>query len=149
MLFSEIMPAVADGRLDFGLVIHEGRFTLSRYGLVALLDLGDWWEGKTGLPIPLGGIVIKRSLSHFAAPLETAIRESLLYYRAHPEAAAPFIEMHAQELDAEVIRSHIELYVNEETLGFSREGEESVGTLFRLASERGLIPPVGEPLFST
>jgi len=149
MLFSEIMPAVARGDLDFGLIIHEGRFTYTRYGLAALLDLGAWWEGETGLPAPLGGIVVKRELgTETARSVGSAIRRSLAYYRAHPAEALPYIRRRAQELDTEVIQQHIDLYVTPETMRLSGEGERAVHTLIRKARDAGLIPRDEYPILA-
>ncbi|MBI4776340.1 MAG: 1,4-dihydroxy-6-naphthoate synthase [Deltaproteobacteria bacterium] len=150
MLFSDILLAVAEGTVDYGLIIHEGRFTYGGYGLVALQDLGNWWEKETGLPIPLGGIVIKRSHgAALAGSVEAAIRQSLAYYHSHPGEAGAFIREHAQEMDDEVTRRHIELYVTAETMALSEEGEEAVRVLLARARERRLIPDSRDPLFLT
>ena len=148
MLFSDIMPAVAEGTVDYGLIIHEGRFIYGDHGLVALQDLGDWWENETGFPIPLGGIVMKRPLgTALAGSVEAAIRQSLTYYYSHSDEAVAYIKELAQEMDGEVIRRHIELYVSGETMSLSEEGEEAVNVLFTRARERRLIPDSGHPLF--
>jgi len=150
MLFSDIMPAVAEGSVDYGLIIHEGRFTYGDYGLVALQDLGNWWEKETGLPIPLGGIVMKRSYGPaLAGSVEAAIQQSLAYYYSHSEEAGAFIKEHAQEMDDEVTRQHIELYVTAETMSLSEEGEEAVRVLLTRARDRGLIPDIDHSLFFT
>lgn len=145
MLFSEIMPAVARGDADFGLVIHEGRFTFTEYGLDALLDLGEWWEHKMGRPIPLGGIAIRRDLgSDVAGMVDQAIYSSLIMARANPAEAMKYVLAHAQEMDASVVQQHIDLYVNAFTFNIGSEGEEAVKTLFAKAEEAGLLP--GSPL---
>ncbi len=148
MLFSDIMPAIRDGKVDAGLVIHEGRFTYPAYGLSLVRDLGEWWEGETGLPIPLGGIVGKRSLGEsLLKRIEDLVRESILYSRRNPEEASGYIKSHAQEMDDSVIQSHIGLYVNDDTVGISAAGEGALRVLFNRAERAGLIKPCGLPLF--
>jgi 1,4-dihydroxy-6-naphthoate synthase len=116
--FREIMPAVRDGAVDAGLVIHEARFTYTGYGLRCLADLGDWWESSTGAPIPLGAIVARRSLGpELIARVAAAIRASVDHAFADPEASRAYVLEHAEEMDPEVAKAHIALYVNE----FSRD----------------------------
>lgn len=114
--FHEIMPAVRDGRVDAGLVIHEARFTYRDYGLHCLADMGEHWESTTGLPIPLGAIIAKRSLGADALrALAESARTSVRMAWADPEASRPYVRAHAQELDPAVADQHIGLYVNEFT----------------------------------
>ena len=125
--FHEIMPAVAAGAVDAGLVIHEARFTYRDHGLSCLADLGEWWEGDTGLPIPLGAIVARRDLGAGAlAELTGLIRASVEAAWADPEASAGYVLEHAQEMDPEVAKSHIALYVNEFTRDLGAEGLAAV-----------------------
>ncbi len=139
MLFSDIMPAVKEGRADAGLVIHEGRFTFEKYGLHRLLDLGRWWEDVTGLPIPLGGIAAKRTLGEDTiAAVQSAIRESIQYTLERPQEAMLYIRRHAQEMEDSVISSHIGLYVNEHTVWLNQEGERAIEELFARAERAGL-----------
>lgn len=140
MPFHEIMPAVRDGRIDAGLVIHEARFTYSRYGLVLLADLGEWWEADTGLPIPLGAIVARRSLD--LAAITSWIRASVRYGWTHPDASNEYIMLHAQEMDAHVARAHIELYVNAFTEDLGKDGHGAVRELLGRAAMAGLVPQV-------
>ena len=149
MLFSDIMPAVKEGRADAGLVIHEGRFTFENYGLHRLLDLGQWWEEVSGLPIPLGGIAAKRSLGDKAIKaVQAAIRESILYtIGKKPQEARAYIRQHAQEMEDSVISSHIGLYVNEHTLWLNEDGERAIEELFARAVRAGLAKPSGKSLF--
>lgn len=127
MSFDLIMPAIQSGQFDFGVIIHEGRFTYSQYGLVQVVDLGQWWEEKTGLPIPLGGIAVKRDLgADVARAVETAIKQSVLYARQHPEASHEYVTAHAQEMEPAVIGQHIDLYVNDFTIDLGRDGEVAV-----------------------
>jgi 1,4-dihydroxy-6-naphthoate synthase len=136
MVFDQIMPAVAAGKVDAGVIIHEGRFTYPAQGLRLVLDLGDWWERNTGLPLPLGGIVVRRDLGPDVARfIEEKIRESLLFYRAHPETAWPYIARHAQEMAPEVIRSHIDTFVNEYSLNVGKDGADAIRFLLQAASK--------------
>ncbi len=136
--FASIMPAVRDGRYDAGLVIHEARFTYPSYGLVSLVDLGEWWEADTGLPIPLGAILARRSLD--VAALERAARGSVEYAWAHPSASAGYIAQHADELSPEVQQQHIALYVNEFTRDLGEEGYAAAEALLTRAFHAGLTP---------
>lgn len=148
MTFDRIMPAVSDGTVDFGVIIHEGRFTYGEYGLECLQDLGQWWEEETGLPIPLGGIAIRRDLAkETAAIVEKAIGDSVKYAKANPNASAGYIRHHAQELSAEVTSQHIELYVNDFSIDLGDEGVRAIETLFERAEAKGLIPPSDTPFF--
>ncbi|MBE7187530.1 1,4-dihydroxy-6-naphthoate synthase [Jatrophihabitans endophyticus] len=136
--FTSIMPAVRDGAYDAGLVIHEARFTYPTYGLTALADLGEWWEGDTGLPIPLGAILARRSLDLDA--LARAARESVEYAWADPSASASYVAAHADEMSPDVQAQHIGLYVNEFTRELGDEGYAAVGTLLDRAFAEGLVP---------
>jgi 5,8-dihydroxy-2-naphthoate synthase len=148
MPFDSIMGAVQSGEADAGLVIHEGRFTYQARGLHKVIDLGEWWESETGLPIPLGGILAKRSLGSDKVKLvEDAIRDSLRYAYSHREETRSYIKAHAQELDDTVIDSHIELYVNDFSFDMGEEGVGAVEALFGMAEKRGVIPGSGLPLF--
>ncbi|HTG71292.1 MAG TPA: 1,4-dihydroxy-6-naphthoate synthase [Candidatus Udaeobacter sp.] len=138
MPFHEIMPAVRDGHIDAGLVIHEARFTYPSYGLSMLIDLGSWWESDTGLPIPLGAIIAKRSLD--TAAIAGWIRASVDYAWTHPEASQPYIMTHAQELSPDVAKAHIDLYVNEFTADLGEDGYASITALLGRAAEEGLVP---------
>jgi 1,4-dihydroxy-6-naphthoate synthase len=138
--FHEIMPAVRDGKVDAGLVIHEARFTYPSYGLSLMADLGSWWESDTGLPIPLGAIIAHRSLD--LAAVESWIRSSVEYAWAHPGESREYVLQHSQEMAPEVAQAHIELYVNEFTADLGEAGYEAVFTLLRRASQEGLVPKV-------
>jgi 1,4-dihydroxy-6-naphthoate synthase len=139
--FEQIMPEVQAGAYDYGVIIHEGRFTYPNYDLQCLLDLGKWWEEKTELPIPLGGIAISREHEDTTARMvERYIRESLRYAYKYPYAPQEFIRKNAQELSSEVIDQHIRLYVNEFTMELGREGKEAILRLLALAEEADLIP---------
>lgn len=134
MVFDEVMPAVAAGAVDAGVVIHEGRFTFAQQGMTRILDLGAWWEEHTGLPIPLGAIAIKRSLGEeIARAMNEAIRQSLLGARQNPEGARDYIKQHAQEMDDDVIREHIGTFVTDYSLDVGDGGVEAVSRLLREA----------------
>ena len=146
--FHEIMGAVANGEADAGVIIHESRFTFSGHGLTRLLDLGDWWENETGHPIPLGGIVAKRSLGEETVTiLERMLRASVEYAFAHPGAANAYIRAHSQEMSDEVCAAHIELYVNRFSLDLGKEGEAAVTALLSRAEAAGLVPSSPESIF--
>ncbi|MGO4496835.1 1,4-dihydroxy-6-naphthoate synthase [Paenibacillus sp. 2RAB27] len=138
MPFHEIMPAVRDGLIDAGLVIHEARFTYPSYGLALLTDLGSWWEQDTGLPIPLGAIIARRTMDLKA--LAGWARASVEYAWAHPEASRDYVMQHAQEMDPQVAQQHIDLYVNEFTADLGDSGYGAVLTLLQRAAETGLVP---------
>lgn len=140
MPFHEIMPAVRDGQIDAGLVIHEARFTYPDYGLHMLVDLGSWWESDTGHPIPLGAIIAKRSLD--LPSVSSWIRKSVEYAWQHPNLSREYVMEHAQEMDPKVAQSHIDLYVNEFTASLGDEGYDAVTTLLQRAINEGLIPPM-------
>ena len=147
MVFSDIMPAVERGEADFGLIIHEGRFTYQQHGLVALQDLGQWWEQETGLPLPLGCIAVRRDLGpEMARSIDAAIKASLLSARIDPASARPYILRHAQEMDLPVVEQHIDLYVNDFSLDLAGQGLEAIETLLGKARETGLIPETNLPL---
>jgi 1,4-dihydroxy-6-naphthoate synthase len=149
MVFSEIMPAVACGEADFGLVIHEGRFTLGSWGLEPLLDLGSWWEQETGHPIPLGGIAIRRDLGlELAQMVDQAIRSSVLDALASPDRTMSYVLSHAQEMDPDVVSQHIKLYVNSFSVDLSAEGREAVALLFSKAEAAGFISSTAMPLMA-
>jgi 1,4-dihydroxy-6-naphthoate synthase len=143
--FHQIMPGVADGRYDAGLVIHEARFTYRRHGLRALADLGRWWEGCTGLPIPLGAILARRGT---VDPLQAAlwVRRSVRQAWADPAASRDYVLAHAQEMEADVVARHIDLYVNSFTEDLGEEGYAAVETLLRRAADAGLTPTLPVPL---
>jgi 1,4-dihydroxy-6-naphthoate synthase len=133
MPFPEIMPAVARGDVDAGLVIHEARFTYADHGLHSVVDLGEWWERTTGLPIALGAIVARDDLvaEYGADALTGWLRGSVQYAWEHPQASAEYVAEHADEMSADVQRQHIALYVNEFTATLGDEGEAAFGALLR------------------
>jgi 1,4-dihydroxy-6-naphthoate synthase len=144
--FADIMPGVRDGKYDAGLVIHEARFTYPQYGLAALADLGEWWESTTGHPIPLGAIIARRDPTRpelDPARLTEVIRASVDYAFADPQASAEFVAAHADEMDPDVQRQHIALYVNEFSRDLGEEGYAAITELLDRAHAAGLVPEVG------
>jgi 1,4-dihydroxy-6-naphthoate synthase len=148
MRFDRIMPAVAAGEVDAGLVIHEGRFTYRDHGLICLQDLGAWWERSTGHLLPLGAIAVARSLPlALHEEIDRVVRASVQAHFDDPAAADPFIAQHAQEMDAAVRRQHVDLYVNRWTLDIGDDGRAAVRALFAAAAGRGLVTPPPDALF--
>ena len=146
--FHEIMGAVASGEVDAGVIIHESRFTYPEHGLKKLLDLGEWWEKETGHPIPLGGIVAKRSLGkETIATVDRMLKDSVEYGFAHPGEANSYIRAHSQEMSEEICAAHIKLYVNNFSIDLGTEGEAAVVTLLSRAEAAGLVPRSSEGIF--
>ncbi|MDH2389646.1 1,4-dihydroxy-6-naphthoate synthase [Streptomyces sp. HNM0663] len=142
--FHEIMPAVRDGKVDAGLVIHEARFTYQDYGLHCLADMGEHWESATGLPIPLGAIIARRSLgAQTLRLLADSARASVRMAWDDPAASRPYVLQHAQEMDPKVADQHIGLYVNEFTADLGPDGYAAVRGLLTRAAAEGLVPPLG------
>jgi len=148
MPFDEIMPAVCDGRVDAGVIIHESRFTYQRRGLTRIVDLGEWWERETGHAIPLGGIAMRRGLgSELIRRTERVLTASVDHAHAHPEQVWPTIRRHAQEMEDEVMRQHIALYVNDFTRDYGVAGEAAIRHLLDTAVRLGIVPQSDQPLF--
>lgn len=148
MLFSDIEGAVLDGRVDAGLIIHENRFTYEAKGLKKIIDLGEFWEGETGAPIPLGGIAVRRELSlELKEAVNRILRRSVEYAFANPKDSLPYVRAHAQEMNEEVMYKHIDLYVNRYSLDLGQEGRDAVELLFKRAASVGLIPAPEASLF--
>lgn len=139
MLFHEVMPAVKEGRVDAGVIIHENRFTYQDLGLHCVQDLGAHWEEKTGLPIPLGAICAHKRLGEETiGRVERVLRRSIAHAFAHPEDSAAFVRGHAQELSEAVTRAHIDLYVNDFSLDMGEQGERAVQRLLSEGEAMGL-----------
>jgi 1,4-dihydroxy-6-naphthoate synthase len=148
MRFDRIVDAVANGEVDAGLIIHESRFTYREKNLLSIVDLGEWWEQHTLLPIPLGAILVRNDIDDARAKeIDAAIRQSLAFARADEAAIMPYVREHAFEMSDEVMRSHIALYVNGFTEDVGREGIEAVHALFARAHEAGIVPETTEPRF--
>jgi len=141
MPFDQIMLAVAEGRADAGVVIHEGRFTYRERGLAMVADLGRLWELDVDLPLPLGVIAVKREIAETTVRVLTdTIRASIEYAQANPDASWPWIREHSQEMSEDVCRRHIALYVNEYSLALGDEGRQAIEILLDRGRERGVIP---------
>jgi 1,4-dihydroxy-6-naphthoate synthase len=137
--FDSIVKAVADGLYDAGLIIHESRFTYRDAGLIAIADLGEWWENMTLLPIPLGAILVRNDVDRTdALAVADAIRRSLAFARANDEAVMPYVRATATEMSDDVMRWHIALYVNEFTDDLGETGVEAVHALFARARDAGI-----------
>ncbi len=149
MPFDRIMQSVANGSATAGLIIHESRFTYPLYKLEKLLDLGEWWESHSGMPIPLGGILGKRSLGReMLLSVERAIADSLRYARAHEAEVLDYCRQHSQELEDSVMMNHIGLYVNDFSLDIGEEGTRAVRRLLFEAEEKGVFARTVAPLFA-
>lgn len=130
-LFSEIENDVLNNKVDAGLIIHENRFTYQEKGLVKVKDLGEFWESSTGLPIPLGGIVIKRDFPlEVQQKVERVLRKSVEYAFANPDSSVSYVKCHAQEMDKEVVNAHINLYVNDYSISLGEKGRKAVIEVF-------------------
>lgn len=149
MAFDRIMDAVSKGEVTAGLIIHESRFTYPLYHLEKMLDLGEWWERFSSMPIPLGGILGKRTLGRTALlRIEAGIRESIQYAYDHPDEVMSYCGKHSQEMEPLVMQSHISLYVNDFSLDLGLEGMAAVRRLFSEAEARGIFPASGKPLLA-
>jgi 1,4-dihydroxy-6-naphthoate synthase len=140
MPFSQIMPAVEEGLVDFGVIIHEGRFTYKNYGLAEVADLGKWWENLSKMPIPLGGIVSRRELptkfvKEFTKALHDSISRALSEKEYQNSPIYSYVRKHAQEMEKDVIKKHIDLYVNDYSLSLGEDGRRAVDKLFNMAKE--------------
>lgn len=140
MVFSGIENAILTGEVDAGVIIHENRFTYEQKGLKKILDLGQYWEQLTGMPIPLGGIIARKGLGYnLIGKLNRIMYRSVDHAMRNPAAAMPFVREHAQEMNEEVMQKHIRLYVNDNTLSLGTGGKVAITRLQQVAVERGLI----------
>ena len=148
MRFDLIVDAVKSGAADAGLIIHESRFTYREHGLEQVADLGDWWETQTGMPIPLGAILVRNDLDDERAHgIDEAIRRSLNYARSHEDAVMPYVREHATEMSEDVMRKHIETYVNDYSDDVTDAGMQAVAELFRRSHAAGIIPETAQAAF--
>ncbi len=134
MVFSEIEDAVLSGKVDAGVIIHENRFTYMQKGLLKMKDLGSYWEEHTGLAIPLGGIVMRRSFTEeMVQKVDELIYKSVAYaYEHHYETLSPYVKEHAQEMSEDIMRQHIDLYVNEYSKKLGLDGKKAVVKLLEV-----------------
>jgi 1,4-dihydroxy-6-naphthoate synthase len=139
--FDKIIPAVVSGEFDAGLIIHEGQLTYAKDGLVKILDMGQWWRDLTGLPLPLGGNAIRRSLPGDVQLITTnALRDSIQHALDHREAALEYAMQFARDLDPAMANQFVGMYVNERTINYGDDGREAIRKLLDMGYERGIIP---------
>ena len=142
VVFSEIMPRLESQTADFGVCIHEGRFTWQSEGLYLVEDLGTRWEAETNCPLPLGGIVGSRSLGlDTLRTVQTVIQDSLNYAMAHRNETLPTMRHYAQEFDDAVLMQHVDLYVNDWTVQLGTVGQSALNELSDRAQQIGLVAP--------
>lgn len=147
-LFSDIIDALLREEVDAGLIIHETRFTYHKKNLIKIVDLGEYWEKLTNLPVPLGTIAINRKI-----PVETAmkvnrvIRRSIDYAYKNPAASHDFIMTNSKDMDSQVVNNHIKLYVNNYSMDLTHEGKKAIFELFRIANGKKVIPKIPDDIF--
>jgi 1,4-dihydroxy-6-naphthoate synthase len=147
-LFSDIEDALLNDEVDAGIIIHETRFTYFKRGLRKISDLGEYWEKLSGLPIPLGAIVINRNIPEdIALKVNNVLRRSLEYAYKDSFASYDFVSGNAKEMDSTIMNNHIKLFVNEYTLHLGDKGKEAINEMFRIASGKGIIPSLPDRIF--
>ncbi len=147
-LFSDIEQAILDDKVDAGLIIHETRFTYQNKGLRKIIDLGQYWEETTGLPVPLGGIIINRRIDQETQrTAEQVLRQSVQFAFENPSEPYKFIKQYAQEMDEQVMYNHIKLYVNDFTISLGQQGRQSILTLLDKGNQIGMLPQIRETIF--
>ncbi len=146
-LFYEIENAVLEGEVDAGVIIHENRFTYQQKGLVKIADLGEVWEKQTGYPIPLGGIAISRRLKpSIRKQFDQLLRQSVQFAFDNPDASKEYVTCYAQEMDETVMRSHIDLYVNQYSLDLGEKGKAAIAKMYEVGRSFGM-PAVEDSVF--
>ncbi|MBU8893311.1 MAG: 1,4-dihydroxy-6-naphthoate synthase [Bacteroidales bacterium] len=149
-LFSEIEDVILSNEADAGLIIHENRFTYEKKGLKKIIDLGEYWEKETGLPIPLGGIAVNRNLNHeLQLKINRVLKHSVEFAFENPKSAYPYIKQYAQEMDEEVMYKHIELYVNDFTKDLGIDGRKAIEVLYEKAISLRILPGLNKQIFLT
>ena len=147
-LFSDIEEAVLSNEVDAGLIIHENRFTYKEKGLKKIIDLGEYWEKETDLPIPLGGIIIKRDINEeIQMKFNRILKASIEFAFKNPNSSIDYIKKNSQELDDDVIKKHIELYVNKFSLDLGQIGKNAIKALHKIGAEKGIIQSVKNDIF--
>jgi 1,4-dihydroxy-6-naphthoate synthase len=147
-LFSDIEEAILSNEIDAGVIIHENRFTYEKKGLKKIIDLGEYWESLTKLPIPLGGIAIRRSLPEkIKSQIDSFMRQSVEFAFAHPKQSYPYVRKYAQSMDEDVMYKHIQLYVNKYSVDLEVDGRNAIMELFRRTQQLNLIPKVKDDIF--
>ena len=138
--FDQIIPAVLDRKVDFGVIIHESRFTYQQFALNCLLDLGEWWEEKYNLPLPLGGIMISREIEpSIQRDISNLIKLSIEFGEGNPESSRDYIRTYSQEIQENVLGEHIKLYVNQYSKGLGEIGKKAISTLYEAGVKKGLF----------
>lgn len=146
-LFSEIMPELENSRADFGVCIHEGRFTWEDAGLDCVEDLGTRWEAETKSPLPLGGILANRNLGNdVIGRVQSVIQASVQWGLDHPEQTIPTMRASAQEFSDEVLMQHVKLYVNQWTVELGDVGQQALRGLSEKAKSCGIVPRDAAPI---
>jgi 1,4-dihydroxy-6-naphthoate synthase len=149
MIFSEIEDAVLSGKADAGVIIHENRFTYEQKGLKKICDLGELWETETKQPIPLGGIAVKRSLPvEVQQKINRVMRRSVEFAFANPTSSFDYVKAHAQEMNEEVRKKHIALYVNQYSIDLGEKGRKAIETLFTKAVKAGIASSLRKDIFT-
>lgn len=147
-LFSDIEEAVLSNEVDAGLIIHENRFTYEKKGLKKILDLGEYWNNLTKMPIPLGGIVVNRKLPvEIQKTVNRIIKKSLQFAYKNPKSSIEYVKQHAQEMNEKIMYKHIELYVNNYTFELGETGKNAVKKLYEEAEKRNLIGKIDKNIF--
>ena len=139
--FDQIIPQINAGKFEAGLIIHEGQLSYGQAGLFKIIDLGKWWRDITGLPLPLGGNAIRRSLgAETMAAVQTALKESIQYALDHREEALDYAMQFARDLDKQTANHFVGMYVNERTLDYGEDGKEAIRRLLDMGYRGGVIP---------
>ncbi len=148
IIFNEIEPSISKDEVAAGVIIHENRFTYAERGFELIQDLGSFWESETGLPIPLGGIVVRRDLpQEEQLKIARVLRRSVDFAMANPQSSSEYVAMHAQEMSEEIQYKHIQTYVNEYSVSLGERGRAAVRGMFEMAVEKRIIEGVAEDLF--
>lgn len=147
-IFSDIEEVVLSGEMDAGLIIHENRFTYEKKGLKKVIDLGEFWEDKTKMPIPLGGIVVNRKLpKEIQQKIDKLVRKSLEYAYENPASSLDFMKQYAQEMNEDIMKKHVDLYVNNFSTDLGEKGKAAIETLYKEAEIIEGFPAIRKDLF--
>lgn len=148
MVFNTIEDGLLNEAIDIGLIIHENRFTYLHKGLKKIIDLGEWWEQKYQLPIPLGGIVTRRDFDQdLKSKINRVLKRSVEYALANPAQTIDYVRAHAQEMEEAVMQQHIHLYVNDFSVDLGEEGKAAIEALYAVAGDKKIIPNMYYPIF--
>jgi len=148
VLFSEIESVIKNEEVSAGLIIHENRFTYADRGFEKVKDLGEYWEQNTGMPIPLGGIAIKRNLDKsLQEKVQRLIRKSIEFAFKNPSESLAFVKQNAQEMDVEIMQKHIDLYVNDYSISLGEKGKAAIEYMYKFSVEKKIIDLTNQDLF--